>query len=64
MNRFTLDYYTEYGKRYICAKGVLRELCIDKLGIIEDMIDSGEIPKKIADKIEKKLKGRFNNADL
>lgn len=64
MDRLTFDFNTPNGKCYLIARGFLREQCMEKLGIIEDMIGSGEIPKEIADKIDKKIKGRFGNADL
>lgn len=58
MDRFILAYLGYNGKMYTISKGVTHKDCIEKLGIIEDMIESGEISQKIADKIEQRLKLR------
>lgn len=68
MDRFVLDFWcraSDMQKTYIIAKGIPYQYCIDKLGIIEDMIDSGEISQKVADKIESILNARgINNANM
>lgn len=61
MDRFVWDFWeksTDMQKSYIIAKGIPYRYCIEKLGVIEDMIEKGQIPKKAVKEIEQTLKLR------